>query len=88
MLVSIIMPSFNSASTISASVLSVLNQTYTHIELIVVDDNSTDDTLTVLKEETIRDDSRVNVVCLDCNKEQDSLATRVCEGPMGGCCLL
>ncbi|HAT8026754.1 glycosyltransferase family 2 protein, partial [Citrobacter rodentium] len=43
-LVSIIMPSFNSEHTISASISSVLQQTYTNWELLVCDDNSIDGT--------------------------------------------
>ena len=41
--VSIIMPSFNKAKYISESINSVINQTYTNWELIIVDDYSNDD---------------------------------------------
>jgi len=43
-LVSIIMPSYNTAKFIEETVNSVLNQTYTNWELIIVDDCSTDNT--------------------------------------------
>ena len=43
-LVSVIMPSYNTAKFIGDSIKSVLNQTYTNWELIIVDDCSTDDT--------------------------------------------
>jgi glycosyltransferase involved in cell wall biosynthesis len=43
-LVSIIMPSYNTAQYIEKTVQSVLNQTYPHWELLIVDDCSTDDT--------------------------------------------
>ncbi len=43
-LVSIIMPSYNTAPYIAESIQSVLNQTYKDWELIIVDDCSTDNT--------------------------------------------
>lgn len=49
-LVSIIMPSYNTASYIKDTIQSVLNQTYTNWELIIVDDCSTDNTDEVLSE--------------------------------------
>ena len=52
-LVSIIMPSYNTASFIEETIQSVLNQTYTNWELIIVDDCSTDNTNEVV--DTIKD---------------------------------
>jgi teichuronic acid biosynthesis glycosyltransferase TuaG len=43
--VSVIMPAFNSSKYIEESILSVLNQTYKNLELIIVNDCSTDETL-------------------------------------------
>lgn len=43
-LVTIIMPSYNAQNTISKAIFSVLAQDYQNIELIVVNDGSTDDT--------------------------------------------
>lgn len=48
-LVSIIMPSYNTANYIEESIQSVINQTYQNWELIIVDDCSTDNTDTVVK---------------------------------------
>lgn len=48
-LVSIIMPSYNCGRFIAESIKSVLSQTYTNWELLIVDDCSTDDTASVVK---------------------------------------
>jgi glycosyltransferase involved in cell wall biosynthesis len=48
-LVSVIIPAFNRAGTIARTIDSVLVQTYGQIEVIVVDDGSTDDTVKVVE---------------------------------------
>ena len=48
-LVSIIMPTYNSADFVEESIESILSQTYTNWELIITDDNSTDDTRLILQ---------------------------------------
>ena len=58
-LVSVIMPSWNTGKYIMESVNSVLQQTYRKLELIIVDDASTDNTLEVLK---AVDDDRVKIL--------------------------
>jgi glycosyltransferase involved in cell wall biosynthesis len=47
-LISVIVPAYNSAKTVLETVHSVLNQSLQDLELIVIDDGSTDDTLSVL----------------------------------------
>src|ERR1035438_8928777 len=49
MLISIITPTFNSASSIQETVKSVISQTYGDFEHIIVDNQSTDNTLDVIK---------------------------------------
>ena len=49
-LVSVIIPTFNRANVIRRAVISVLNQTFTDFECIVIDDGSTDETDSVLSE--------------------------------------
>ncbi|RJE90838.1 glycosyltransferase family 2 protein [Paenibacillus sp. 1011MAR3C5] len=60
-LVSIVMPTFNRAKVISGAIESILRQSYTNWELIVVDDRSTDDTEEVIREWT-KSDSRIRYV--------------------------
>ena len=57
-LVSIVIPTYNRAALIGGAIDSVLNQTYRNVEVIVVDDGSSDDTRAVVK----RYDARVRYV--------------------------
>jgi glycosyltransferase involved in cell wall biosynthesis len=58
-LVSVIIPVFNAAQWIRESISSVIAQTYSHLEIIIVDDGSTDETAAVVAELT---DPRIHVV--------------------------
>ncbi len=55
-LVSIIIPSFNRAELIGKTLESVLIQDYTNWECIIVDDGSTDNTMSVVQEYVDKDD--------------------------------
>ena len=59
--VSVVMPVFNSGQYLSDSIESVLCQTYSDFELLCVDNASTDDSLSVLREESEKD-SRISVL--------------------------
>ena len=57
--VSVVIPAYNRAATIGAAIDSVLRQTFTDFELVVVDDGSTDGTLAAARAVT---DPRLRVV--------------------------
>lgn len=60
-LVSVVMPAYNTAGTIRYSLKSLLLQTYKELEIIVVNDGSTDQTAEIVAE-MAREDSRIKLV--------------------------
>jgi glycosyltransferase involved in cell wall biosynthesis len=60
-LVSIITPTFNSASYIAETIQSVQNQTYQNWEMIIVDDGSTDETVSIIQQ-IQKTEHRINLV--------------------------
>ena len=48
--ISIILPTFNRANTINNAIESILNQTFNSLEIIIIDDASTDNTYQIVKE--------------------------------------
>jgi len=62
--VSVIIPTYNRAEVLPRAIKSVLAQTYDDLELIIVDDASTDDTAAIVEQ---FDDNRVQYYCLDKN---------------------
>ncbi len=48
--ISVLMSTYNSSTTVRNSVESILNQTYKNFEILISDDNSTDDTYNILQE--------------------------------------
>ena len=60
-LISVIMSSYNSEETIEKSILSILNQDYKNIEFLIVDDCSTDSSLSIMKR-LREDDKRIKII--------------------------
>lgn len=50
--ISVIMPVYNCGNFVAESIESILNQTYSDFEFIIIDDHSTDNTLEILKSYT------------------------------------
>lgn len=65
-LVSVIMPSYNSAEYIAESIESVIKQTYPHWELLITDDCSTDNTVEIVKQ-YVQKDNRIKLFVLKAN---------------------
>lgn len=79
---SVIMPSYNSADFIAASIEGVLNQTYRNIELLITDDGSSDNTIEIVESFQKRD-SRVRVFSLQGNSGAGA-ARNKCIAEAGG----
>ena len=67
-LVSIVIPVYNSQEYISGCLFSIINQSYKNVEIIIVDDGSTDQTDTIINE-IIDKNENVKIVL---NKQQNS----------------
>ncbi|MBD2343059.1 glycosyltransferase family 2 protein [Anabaena subtropica] len=59
-LISVIIPAYNAAAFIERTLKSVINQTYSNIEVIVVDDGSQDETSTIVQS-IIQKDARIRL---------------------------
>ena len=60
-LVSILIPTYNSVDFVEDTVRSIMNQTYTNIEIVIVDDASTDGTMKIL-EKLSKEDKRIKLL--------------------------
>jgi glycosyltransferase involved in cell wall biosynthesis len=66
--ISVVLPTYNGARFLAESIESVINQTETHWELIIVNDCSTDNTLEIA-EKYAKLDSRIRVISNEVNKK-------------------
>lgn len=57
--ITVLMPAFNAEAYIAEAIESVLRQTFTDFELLIIDDGSTDDTLRIIKS---FDDQRITLI--------------------------
>lgn len=64
--VTVIMPAYNAARFIEEAIMSVVNQTFTDWELLVIDDGSKDETVR-LAEKFAQNDERIKVFCNEKN---------------------
>jgi glycosyltransferase involved in cell wall biosynthesis len=63
-LISVVMPVYNAESYVAEAIASILAQTYSHWELIVVDDGSTDGSAGIVREFVARD-ARIHPIFLE-----------------------
>lgn len=73
-LVSVVIPLYNRENTIQRAVDSILNQTYINIEVLVVDDGSTDVSVKML--EKYQNDKRVKIFLQGTNKGANAARNR------------
>ena len=72
-LVSVAVPAYNHAAFLDACLESVRNQSYPRLELVVVDDGSTDATLAVAERFAVEEKKRVLVLLTDMTAYADAL---------------
>lgn len=67
-LVSVIMATFNTGKKLADSIDSILNQTYSNLELVITDDCSDDKVTLDILRRYIQEDERVDVLYLESNR--------------------
>ena len=61
-LISVVMPCYNAAPYVEEAIASVLGQSYPHVELVVVDDGSTDGSTEILQRLAAEHPERINLI--------------------------
>ena len=65
-LITVVMPNYNGHRFVEQAIDSVLNQTYPNFELLVLDDCSKDDSLSLIQHKA-QSDKRIKVIALEHN---------------------
>lgn len=74
-LISVIVPAYNIDKYIERCIKSILNQTYSNIEVIIVDDGSTDNTRSIIDEYALKDQRIIPI-----HKDNDGVSSARMEG--------
>lgn len=61
-IVSVVIPVYNAEKVISKCIESYINQSYKDIEIIIIDDGSTDQSLEIIKKYQVKDE-RIKIIC-------------------------
>ena len=75
-IISVIMSVFNADEYVAEAIESILNQTYSHFEFIIIDDGSTDSSLRIIQKYAI-EDQRIRVIL---NEKNIGLAKSLSKG--------
>ncbi len=67
-IVSVIMPTYNTGNLLIGSITSILNQTYKYLELIIIDDCSSDENTINILNSFSQKDSRIKLTFLEKNQ--------------------
>jgi len=81
-IISVILPVFNGEDHLAECIESILHQTYTNFEFIIVDDASTDNTPKILKKYS-RQDERIKIITNLVNQKQTISANIACKNAVG-----
>ena len=81
-IISVILPVFNGEDHLAECIESVLYQSYTNFEFVIVDDASTDSTPQILKKYSNQDE-RIRVITNPVNQKQTITANTACINSMG-----
>jgi glycosyltransferase involved in cell wall biosynthesis len=79
-LVSVIIPCYNVSAYVKKAISSIIEQTYTNLEILVIDDASTDDTLAQIK---LIKDERIRIIAYHLNTHKIGAVNEVLKNVKG-----